>query len=350
MAVRDKELIINGKAVRSPEQQVWQNMKDIEALQEKIKPEYNTTAELTETSVSVALSTTNAPAGTTEGWIITQDGLKFKITGGDDTNLLLEFYANLKGPQGESGAALNIDDNTTSLTKVWSSSKTNNEISGLIRDDITSNFNTWSSDQQTRLLSSGIAWTTTDKDGDDQISLDNIYIGNRTAAESTSIIKVPMLKVSDVIVYVDGDLKAKTLYRVASISSGVATVSKVCDFGGGSKSYQHNIYVYGSNTSGGTTRYINVSITIENNDNTPFTFTSLLTYLNDKGFNSSSKGYTDITGYYIVDGNASPYFASYIYYNNSKIAVFGNKEGSNRSTYSFADIDISDFVDNPIEK
>ena len=28
MAVRNKELIINGKAVRSPEQQVYQNMKD----------------------------------------------------------------------------------------------------------------------------------------------------------------------------------------------------------------------------------------------------------------------------------------------------------------------------------
>lgn len=131
MSVYDKELIINGKAVRSPEQQVYKNMKDIEALQEVIKPEYNTTAELTDSSVSVALSTTNAPAGTTEGWIITQDGLKFKITGGDETNLLLEFYSDLKGPQGEqgpSGADLEIDDSGTSATKVWSSQKVSQEL------------------------------------------------------------------------------------------------------------------------------------------------------------------------------------------------------------------------------
>jgi len=134
MSVYDKELVINGKAVRSPEQQVYKNMKDIEALQETIKPEYNTSAELTSSSVSVALSTTNAPSGTTEGWIITQDGLKFKITGGDETNLLLEFYCNIKGPQGEqgpSGAELEIDDNGTSATKVWSSQKVAEELSGV---------------------------------------------------------------------------------------------------------------------------------------------------------------------------------------------------------------------------
>ena len=37
MSVYDKELIINGEAVRSPEQQVYKNMKDIKALQEIIK-------------------------------------------------------------------------------------------------------------------------------------------------------------------------------------------------------------------------------------------------------------------------------------------------------------------------
>lgn len=131
MSVYDKELVINGKAVRSPEQQVYKNMKDIEALQETIKPEYNTSAELTSSSVSVALSTTNAPSGTTEGWIITQDGLKFKITGGDESNLLLEFYCSIQGPQGEtgpSGAELEIDDSGTSATKVWSSQKVSQEL------------------------------------------------------------------------------------------------------------------------------------------------------------------------------------------------------------------------------
>lgn len=103
MSVYDKELIIDGKVVRSPEQQVYKNMKDIKALQEVIKPEYTTNAVLTSSSVSVAIADTNAPEGTTEGWLITQDGLKFKITGGDETNLLLEFYCSIQGPQGEQG-------------------------------------------------------------------------------------------------------------------------------------------------------------------------------------------------------------------------------------------------------
>lgn len=149
MSVYDKELVINGKAVRSPEQQVYKNMKDIEALQETIKPEYNTSAELTSSSISVALSTTNAPAGTTEGWIITQDGLKFKITGGDETNLLLEFYCSIQGPQGPegpSGAELEIDDSGTSATKVWSSQKVASEVAGagkqLYQHNISLNYST----------------------------------------------------------------------------------------------------------------------------------------------------------------------------------------------------------------
>ena len=128
MSVYDKELIIDGKAVRSPEQQVYKNMKDIKDLQEIIKSEYTTSETLTSSSVSVAIADTNAPEGTTEGWLITQDGLKFKITGGDDTNLLLEFYANLQGPQGIPGAEVQIDDSGTSATKVWSSQKVATEL------------------------------------------------------------------------------------------------------------------------------------------------------------------------------------------------------------------------------
>ena len=131
MSVYDKELIIDGKAVRSPEQQVYKNMKDIKDLQEIIKPEYTTSATLTSSSVSVAIADTNAPEGTTEGWLLTQDGLKFKITGGDETNLLLEFYCSIQGPEGPegpSGADLEIDDSGTSATKVWSSQKVAQEV------------------------------------------------------------------------------------------------------------------------------------------------------------------------------------------------------------------------------
>ena len=255
---------IDGKEIRTESEQVWKNMEDIDKLQEAIKPEYTTDAVLTDTSVSVALTDTNAPAETTKGWLLTHDGLKFKITGGDDTNLLLEFYADLKGPQGESGAALNIDDTTTSATKVWSSQKTNNEIGNKIQNDTTgspSTSKTYSQKVISDLESSGIAWTATDIDGDSKVLLSLIYLGNQTALTNLTLGGKPKLKVDDLVVYVDGDLKAKTLYRVSNIDTitAKATLVKVCDFSQGKQLYQHNIS-YNRSAGGATLRYDIVEI------------------------------------------------------------------------------------------
>lgn len=119
---------IGDKIYRNEQEQVRKNMKDIEFLKGKIKDVFKTTATLTSSSVSVALVDTNV-TDDEEGWLMSDDGLLFAITGNDGTNLLISYYADLKGPQGEPGAALNIDDSTTSATKVWSSQKTNLEIS-----------------------------------------------------------------------------------------------------------------------------------------------------------------------------------------------------------------------------
>lgn len=130
-SVYDKELVINGKAVRSPEQQVWKNMKDIKALQLKIKEAYKCVGELNTESISVARSLTNVPSNVEEGWLLDTAGNLFNITGGDENSLLLEFYCNIKGPQGEtgpSGAELEIDDTGTSASKVWSSQKVAQEL------------------------------------------------------------------------------------------------------------------------------------------------------------------------------------------------------------------------------
>ena len=126
---------INGKVMRNQQEQIYKNMKDIESLKETIKPRYTTSATLTSSSVSVAIADTNAPAGTEDGWLYTEDGLLFKITGGDDTNLLLMFYSDLKGPQGDQGepgqdGTTAIDDNTTADDSTWSSSKIATEIAG----------------------------------------------------------------------------------------------------------------------------------------------------------------------------------------------------------------------------
>lgn len=95
MAVFDKELIVNGKAVRSPEQQVYQNMKDIEKLKQETGEWWNTQQVLTTSTTSIAISATNAPATTQYGFLIDIVGNLFKITAGDGTNLLLEFYSAL---------------------------------------------------------------------------------------------------------------------------------------------------------------------------------------------------------------------------------------------------------------
>lgn len=121
---------INGKVYRNQQEQIYKNMEDIEELQKKIKDIYTTEAELTSSSVSVAISDTNIGSAE-EGYLITQDGLLFKITGNDGTNALLSYYSDLKGPQGEQGipgAAVSIDDAAESLTKTWSSSKIATEL------------------------------------------------------------------------------------------------------------------------------------------------------------------------------------------------------------------------------
>ena len=265
MSVFDRELIINGKAVRSPEQQVYKNMKDIEALQEIIKPEYKTEEALTSSSVSVAIDDTNAPEGTTEGWLLTSDGLKFKITGGDETNLLLEFYADLKGPQGESGAAVNIDDTGTSLTKVWSSKKVSDTID-LIRDK-------------------GIYYTLVQPtlDNDDYI-LNVSDLGNNNT--------YTWQKYGDLIIYIDGNGNPTELWKCVSLNGthDIMTVEKVADYAKGKQSYQHNIYMYNS-----TTREI--SLTIENDDNTQIDKTALKSFLEAKGFTYYRNPYVCMANY-----------------------------------------------------
>ena len=99
MSVFDKEIIINGKAVRSPEQQVYKNMKDIEELQAKIKPVFLTSEDLTSSSVSIATADTNIGEAT-EGWLITGNALLFRIDGNDGSTVLLTYACDLNGPVG----------------------------------------------------------------------------------------------------------------------------------------------------------------------------------------------------------------------------------------------------------
>lgn len=113
MSVFDKELIINGKAVRSPEQQVFKNMKDIEILKSYIKETYKCVGELDNASISIAKPLTNVPDGVEDGWLLDPVGNLFKITGADDYSLLLEYYSTIVGAKGDKG-----DNGSDSLVSI----------------------------------------------------------------------------------------------------------------------------------------------------------------------------------------------------------------------------------------
>lgn len=95
MFCEDKELIINGKVKRSPEQQVWQNMKDIEELKKIIKKVYKTTENLSSSSTTVARSTTNVPEDEKNGWLVDTNANLFNITDNNGTTVLLIYYTNV---------------------------------------------------------------------------------------------------------------------------------------------------------------------------------------------------------------------------------------------------------------
>ena len=92
---KDKELTINGKEVRSPEQQVWKNMQDIEELKKLIKKVYKTSESLTDESITVARNTTNVPEDITYGWLVDANANLFDITGNNGTTLLIVYYTNV---------------------------------------------------------------------------------------------------------------------------------------------------------------------------------------------------------------------------------------------------------------
>lgn len=258
---------INGKEYLSPQEQLFENTKDIEKLKQLVKPVYQTTATLTSSSVSVALSDTNI-GDATEGWLMTNDGLLFKITANDGTTVLLMYYSDFKGPQGESGAD-DIDDNSSGNDdKVYSQAYIGN------------------------IINNGIWYSETQPSGSPLvINITSIVMNLRDNPNCQNTIQQ-----GDMFFYVDGEGKAKELYKIDNITSGVATVEKVCDIGGGKQLYQHNIRMHTSNLA--------ITITITNNDNTPFTKSSINTWLSDKGFTGASPDYeTYNLGFVYSTGN-----------------------------------------------
>ena len=275
---------INGKEYLSPQEQLFENTKDIEELKQIIKPVYQTTATLTSSSVSVALTDTNVEDAT-EGWLMTNDGLLFKITANDGTTVLLIYYADLKGPQGEtgpSGAEVQIDDTGTSATKVWSSQKTSDKID-LISDK-------------------GIYYTTVQPTLDNGVYLLDVSdLGNNNT--------YTWQKYGDLIIYVDGNDNPTELWKCVGLNGthDVMTVEKVAEFGGGKQLYQHNITITSNYYNGSGLYNITANITIFNDSNTQFTKETLKQWLIDKNFSTYTLNYGLITGSVSASGAGSSY-------------------------------------------
>lgn len=276
MSVYDKELIINGKAVRSPEQQVYKNMEDIEALQRKIQTWYASSVNLNTSDNTILRSNTNVPDDVESGLLIDPVGNMFNITGGDETTLLITFYANIQGPQGEAGTpGASSNDKGTYIT----------HVEPTLDDDIYT-------------LSTGNI---------DNFSSDNIPV-----------------QVNDLIIYIDSNDQPTSVYTVSSISGTTLTLSKQGDYSKGKQLYRH-VVTFGVNPWS--------TIVIDNDSNESITdYAEIKTYLQVKGIiNTSVSNITggDVKTWYPITGTNGTNHYMGMYYCSStgncvRLAINGN--------------------------
>lgn len=235
-------------------EQVEENKENIKKLCGYIKESYKTSLSLNDTDTTIAISDTNADASTINGWLFDANGKLFKITSGDGVNLLIEFYTNFKGTDGHDGAD-DIDDSTTAINKLWSSDKTNNEI--------------------INAKDKGVYYTKTQP----TIVGVNLYFLNFENEILNINSNIPILE-KDLLFYIDANDKVAELYRVTGLNSLI----KIGDIGGGKQTYQHNIQI--------TNTYSKLNIfPIINDDPTPFTAASFRTWLLSNGYSERAKYY-----------------------------------------------------------
>ena len=115
--------------LKSLPEQVDINTNDIKNLKSVLKSSYKTEKELETTTITIPITDTNAPQDTTSGWLFDSVGHLFSINGGDDTNLLLEYYTNFRGPGGINGVAV-VQTTGTSTESVMSQNAVTTELGG----------------------------------------------------------------------------------------------------------------------------------------------------------------------------------------------------------------------------
>lgn len=298
------------KKANTPLEQIFYNTQDIIQLEEAIAPFYNCSIDLSNDSVSVAVSNTNLPTDITKAYITDYNGnvYKFIAFNDDKTTAYIEYYASLKGADGQDGrdGADDIDDTTTANNKLWSSEKTSTEI--------------------TNAKDKGIYYTKTQPTNVGA----NLYSLNFDNEILNINSNIPILK-KDLLFYIDANDKVVELYRI----EGTNSLTKIGDIGGGNQIYQHNITLFGtaSNT---------LKIQLLSEDNTPFNFTKLKNWLIEKGFETSG---ADTKYYYKTSGHSTNNtIYDGIAYDNTNI-TFRLWYGASCITYNFND---SDFIDDTI--
>lgn len=303
-------------------EQVEENKENIKKLCSYIKDVYHTNegVVLNTASISVAKSLTNADQDVVDGWLFDSVGSFFKITGGDEYALLIEYYTSFKGEDGRDGAD-DIDDNVIANNKLWSSDKTYTEI-GNAKDK-------------------GIYYTTTEPTLIDT----NVYALDQMLLGNADFLHTPV-KISDLIIYIDANNNPKSIYKVNNISSNILSLSKIADYANGSKKYIHYIYI----TYAYAASVAKFTLRIKNNSNIALTFSDVLTYLSDNSFNDNDKLYSDINGTFYNGSNVG--VALGIRYELTNIVVRGSATASSNNIYqiSMDSANVINWVDTIVEE
>lgn len=281
-------------------EQVEENKKNIKELVSIIKPVYHANISLTTSDVTVAISDTNATADVVDGWLLDTNGLVFKITGGDGTNLLIEFYSDIKGigQQGETGYStrfLQTDGGGLSVTTSTSALIPNDEVK--INDIVIfQNFVVGvvtSTDSTTTTITIDGSFSLNDKSTGSYITNTAPTLdGGVYTLDATNIINASTgeeLKNDDIVIYCDplDNNAVKGIYIIISITGTTLTMQLFGEISGG-ESYIHNIFMINESSSYALKR---ANVIIKSNDNTPMTWNDLKDWLIANNYTSASSIY-----------------------------------------------------------
>ena len=305
------------KKANTPLELLFKNTKDIEELKQIVAPFYKSSVDLSNDSVSVDVENTNLPTDTEKAYIIDINGNVYKFIAFNDNKTIayIEYYTTIKGADGADGkdGADDIDDTTTADNKLWSSQKTNTEIS--------------------RAKDKGIYYTLTQPTE----ILTDIY--SITLADLENVNSHIDVKTNDLILYIDADGKISEFYKVNSILVNVISMSKIGEASKGKTLYQHNIR---SSIGGSQTLLCQIT----NDKATEFTAQKLLDWLGDNGFTYESPNYYLYPNASIKNAVFSSAASGGIFKMNSTTLGWQTNGGSNGGQ---AIADFVNFVDNVIE-